>query len=95
MIVEADSINNVGISFSLEDKMGLGDNTVEVGSGDKRIYKLTASVSGYYLISVSNTKILLSGATYITSGKYYVHLNANTTKYIYLTNSAAYAIQLR
>lgn len=92
LIVEADSINNVGISFSLEDKMGLGDNTVEVGSGDKRIYKLTASVSGYYLISVSNTKILLSGATYITSGKYYVHLNANTTKYIYLTNSAAYAI---
>ena len=92
LIVEADSINNVGISFSLEDKMELGDNTVEVGSGDKRIYKLTASVSGYYLISVSNTKISLSGATYITSGKYYVHLKANTAKYIYLTNSAAYSI---
>ena len=92
LIVEEDTINNVGISFSLEDKMGLGDNTVEVGSGDKRIYKLTASVLGYYLISVSNTKISLSGGTYITSGKYYVHLKANTAKYIYLTNSATYSI---
>lgn len=92
LIVEANSRNNMGISFSIEDKMGLGDNTVEVGSGDERIYKLTSSVSGYYLISVSNTKISLSGATYIASGRYYVYLKANTSKYIYLTNSEAYSI---
>ena len=92
LIVEANSANNIGVSFSLEEKMGLGDNTVEIGANDKRVYKLTASTSGYYLVSVSNTKASLSGVNYITTGKYYIYLKANTSKYIYLTNSAAYSI---
>lgn len=92
LVVEANTTNNIGVSFRLEDKMGVGDNTIEIGANDKRVYKLTASVSGYYLISVSNTKVSLSGCTYITTGKYYIYLKADTSKYIYLTNSASYSI---
>lgn len=89
LIAEAESANNIGVTFNLEDKMGVGNNSVKMGSGDKRVYKLTSPVSGYYLISVSDTDISLSGATSLTSGKYYVHLKANTAKYIYLTNSTS------
>jgi len=92
LIVEANSANNIGVSFNLEEKMGLGDNTVEVGANDERVYKLTASTSGYYLVSVSNTKASLSGVNYITTGKYYIYLKANTSKYIHLINSATYSI---
>ncbi len=92
LIAEAESANNIGVTFNLEDKMGVGNNSVKMGSGDKRVYKLTSPVSGYYLISVSDTDISLSGATSLTSGKYYVHLKANTAKYIYLTNSTSYSI---
>lgn len=92
LIVESNSANNIGISFSLEEKMGLGDNTVEIDGNDKRVYKLTASTSGYYLVSVSTTKVLLSGVNYISTGRYYIYLKEDTPKYIYLTNSADYSI---
>lgn len=92
LIAEAESANNIGVTFNLEDKMGFGDNIVEMGSNDKRVYKITSPVSGYYLISVSNTHVSLSEATYITSGKYYMYLNANIAKHIYLTNSTSYSI---
>lgn len=92
LIAEAESANNIGVTFNLEDKMGFGNNSVKMGSADKRVYKLTAPVSGYYLISVSDTDISLSGATSLTSGKYYVYLKANTAKYIYLTNSTSNSI---
>ena len=91
LIVTANSTNNIGVSFSLEEKMGLGDNTVEIGANDKRVYKLTASTSGYYLVSVNNTEISLSGATCITTGGYYIHLKANTYKYIYLESLSSYS----
>ena len=91
LIVEANSTNTIGVSFSLEEKMELGENTVEIGANDKRVYKLTASTSGYYLVSVNNTEVSLSGAACITTGKYYIHLEANTSEYLYLENSSAYS----
>ncbi len=91
LIVEANSTNTIGVSFSLEEKMELGENTVEIGANDKRVYKLTASTSGYYLVSVNNTEVSLSVATCITTGKYYIHLEANTSEYLYLENSSAYS----
>ncbi|OLA44938.1 MAG: hypothetical protein BHW39_05675 [Firmicutes bacterium CAG:552_39_19] len=92
LVVDVDSINNIGVSFSLEDKMGFGDNVVEIDMNDRKVYKMTVSTSGYYLISVSNMKISLSGATYIAKGEYYVYLKANTPKYMYFTNTADYSI---
>ena len=91
LIVEANSTNTIGVSFSLEEKMELGENTVEIGANDKRVYKLTASTSGYYLVSVNNTEVSLSGAACITTGKYYIHLEANTSEYLYLENSSSYS----
>lgn len=93
MIAIAGTPNNIGVSFKLEDKLFYGNNNIEIGAADERVYKLTVSASGYYVISVSDENVLLSGASYNVEGSY-IYLSENTPEFIYLTNTANHSVNV-
>lgn len=97
LIVSKSVSGSVNISFSLQNKINKGNNTINLVANESRIYKIILPSSGYYLILLNDSRISISGAQLNTNTNYYVYIKANTEKYIYLsnTNSSSVSVSVR
>lgn len=92
IVISKNLKSNVPVSFELLETLSINDNIITISKNDRRIFKLVAEESGYYMIDSSTSNIAISGVTSYATGKYYTYMPAGTTKYIYLINNASYEL---